>query len=109
MQSILAWEAAGIPNHALSLGIPFYGRTWTVARDLTVNSSVSEAAIGSGLPGFLTHQNGTLSYTEVCSDLKSGWTSARDARALVPFAHSGDQWVSYDDAQSGNGQGETME
>jgi len=97
---MLDWETAGVPRTNLSLGLAFYARTWTTVSDLRENSSISQPASGSGLPGFLTHQNGTLSYTEVCSELKAGWTAVRDPVGKVPFAHMGNQWISYDDVDS---------
>ncbi|OQV25822.1 Acidic mammalian chitinase [Hypsibius exemplaris] len=107
VQSVLAWETAGIANTSLSLGIPFYARSYTVAPPTNVTGTIdfldvgtSQPASGPGQPGVLTHENGTLSYAEVCSSIKNGWTSGRDKSARAPYARSADQWVSYDDAQS---------
>ncbi|GAU97287.1 hypothetical protein RvY_08610 [Ramazzottius varieornatus] len=102
-KSVTDWINAGITPAELSLGIPFYGRTWTLTNDTgntTRDVGMGHEAIGPGVGGFLTYDNGTLSYTEICINLKTGWTRKTDPASSTSYAYSGNQWVSYDDDDS---------
>ncbi|GAU88514.1 hypothetical protein RvY_01201 [Ramazzottius varieornatus] len=101
-KSMLDWIAAGVPRESLSMGLAFYGRTWTLSTPEVENRTerVGNSALGVGTGGFLTHENGTLSYGEICSGLKAGWTRKMDPVTHTPYAFFGNQWVSYDDSQS---------
>ena len=76
------------------MGIPTYGRTWTLD-----SSSTSPGSPGSqaGNPGLLSDEAGLLMYNEICVNIASqGWTSVNHT-IMGPYAYKGDQWVGYDD------------
>lgn len=79
---------AGSNVKKLCLGIPLYGRRWTLTSSET----------GVGAPGT---RNGEITYSEICQNIKNrAWTRVFDTNQKVPFAFGEGQWVGYDDAQS---------
>lgn len=73
------------------MGIPSYGRTWTLA-DKNSNGLDADAR-GPGLAGSLTQREGLLGYNEICPD--DGWTEFSNGLIGI-YATKDDQWVSYD-------------
>lgn len=47
-----------------------------------------------------TREAGFLSYYEICRALSQGWSRNYDLYTQTPYAHSGLEWVSYDDEMS---------
>ena len=78
------------------VGIPTYGRTWTLSGSST---SLHSAACGPGSAGPVTGEAGVLAYSEVCDNLaRHGWTRVSDSTGRMgPYAYKGNQWVGYDD------------
>lgn len=95
-QAVQHWLNSGCPREKLVVGIPTYGRTWTLNSSST---SVGAPAQGGGTPGDLTGEAGFLAYAEICQALKEGnWTQVKDpSGSSGPYAYSSDQWVGYDD------------
>ena len=89
--------AAGTPPSKLVLGIPTYGRSWTLA---TPQTSVNSSASGTGAAGPITQERGYLAYNEICRNIReAGWTKVSDQTgSRGPYAFKDDQWVGYDDA-----------
>lgn len=96
--SINAWIQAGATPSKVLTGLAFYGRSFTLANP--AENGVGAPIAGAGAPGPLTESSGTLTYLEICSDLKAGWTSVWDSQAETPYAYGGNQWVGYDNVQS---------
>ncbi|CAK9808295.1 CHIT1 [Anthophora plagiata] len=93
------WLSQGAPADKLILGIPAYGRSFTLAN--AGNNGLGAPAKGPGNAGPYTREAGNLGYNEICSDIRQGgWTVVRDSQQRVPYAFKGNQWVGYDDAQS---------
>ncbi len=88
----------GTPKEKLILGLGTYGRSLRLV-DPSRNSP-GDAAAGGGTAGAYTREAGFLSYYEICQKLSQGWTKKWDDEAKVPYAHSGNEWVGYDDIQS---------
>ena len=81
------------------MGMPFYGRTWTLAGQ--DNGYKSKAVGEGGNAGKYTQQAGVIAYNELCVLFKAGgWTVKRNNTFKVPYAVKANQWVSFDDAQS---------
>jgi len=92
--SIKTWTQLGGNPSKLIMGIPSYGKSYTLSNpsDNGLNAPTS----GTGNAGKYTNAAGTLSYYEICSD--GGWTVVQDPEGKMgPYAYSGNQWVSYDD------------
>ncbi|ROT72623.1 chitinase [Penaeus vannamei] len=89
----LLWVNLGCPRSKIVIGVPFYGKTYTLC-----NASITDlhAPInGTGQRGPILKRNGVLMYFE-----NAGWVRQWDAEGLVPYAYSGDQWVGYEDTES---------
>lgn len=85
----------GSPPEKLMMGIPLYGRSFTLTNpnDNGIGAQIS----GPGRPGVYTKENGLLAYFEICDRIKNdNWKVRRDLKA-GPYAFHGDQWVGYDD------------
>ena len=92
------WLSRGCPRHKLIVGIPSYGRSWTLSSSATAPLS---PASGAGTAGPLSGEAGYLMYNEICANLATGWTKVTDgAGRMGPYAYSNTQWVGYDDADS---------
>uniref|UniRef100_A0A8C4NHY4 chitinase n=2 Tax=Eptatretus burgeri TaxID=7764 RepID=A0A8C4NHY4_EPTBU len=94
---IAYWQSKGAPSQKLIVGIPTYGRSFTLR---STNTSLGAPAIGAGIRGHITGQDGFLAYYEICQNLLSGWTRVRIEGEKAPYAYSGKQWVGYDDQES---------
>ncbi|XP_015439740.1 PREDICTED: probable chitinase 3 [Dufourea novaeangliae] len=93
------WLSQGASPNKLILGIPTYGRSFTLAN--AGNCNIGARASGPGAVGPYTKEAGMLGYNEICEKLRQGgWTVSRDAQQLVPYMYQGNQWVGYDDVQS---------
>lgn len=57
------WLVQGAPRYKLVLGIPLYGRTFTLSN--SSNNNVGAAASGPGQAGQYTEDPGNLGYNEV--------------------------------------------
>lgn len=88
------WIQKGAPSKKLVLGVPAYGRSFTLAN--AQNNGFNAQSTGAGEAGPLSREAGLLSYNEICSKAKEGWKVVRDPR-IGPYAVNGNQWVSYDD------------
>lgn len=96
--SITQWITAGMDARKILMGIPMYGRTFTLR-----NASDHEPfalSDGEGIQGNVSQIRGTLSYYEACQleqeEGRSFW--AKDWQA--PFLVRGDQWISYENSRS---------
>ncbi|CAG9792356.1 unnamed protein product [Diatraea saccharalis] len=93
------WLKSGCPPEKLVLGVPFYGRTFTLKS--TNHNGVRAPVTGAGINGPFTVTSGFIGYNEFCSKLHTeSWTRRRDNLAKVPYAFRDLHWVSYDDPQS---------
>lgn len=87
------WIKRGAPASKLVLGVPFYGRSWTLAG---ADASSGAPASGAGRPGPLLKDAGTMAYYEICqAHQRGGWRKV--SGPVGPHLTHGDQWVGYDD------------
>ncbi|XP_068228801.1 endochitinase-like [Palaemon carinicauda] len=115
------WVDLGCPKDKLIVGVPFYGRTFTLgSKDVNGLRAPVKKWEGGGNPGPYTGAKGFMAYYEICplvGDPASGWTKKFDDIGKCPYTYSGDQWVGYEDVESlkikmeyiiGNGYGGAM-
>lgn len=96
--AVNTWLNAGVDPSKLTLGLPLYGRSFTLAG---AANGIGAPAIGSGGDaGPLTKTVGMLAYNEVCSLIQNGWQTGWVADQQVPYAFYNRQWVGYDNVQS---------
>ncbi|KAK5639905.1 hypothetical protein RI129_010716 [Pyrocoelia pectoralis] len=88
---------AGAEESKLVLGIPTYGRSYTLFNSDA--NDIGAPADGPGEMGDATRENGYLAYYEICEKLKDdGWTVEQpNPKAMGPYAYKENQWVGYDD------------
>ncbi|XP_012872936.1 PREDICTED: chitotriosidase-1 [Dipodomys ordii] len=91
--AVQLWLQKGTPASKLILGMPTYGRSFTLASS---DTSVGAPITGPGAAGPFTKDKGILAYYEVCS-----WkTIQRIKDQKVPYAFQDKQWVGFDDVES---------
>ena len=96
--SAAEWVRQGASKENLVIGLPTYGRTFTLANpNLT---DIDAPAARGGRPGQYTKESGFLSFFEVCEMLKNQATLVWDNEQMIPYAYKGDQWVGFDDPRS---------
>ncbi|XP_011688020.1 PREDICTED: chitinase-3-like protein 1 [Wasmannia auropunctata] len=97
--SVRYWLDNGCPPEKLILGVPFYGRAFTLA-DKSKNG-LGAPTTGPASAGPYTREAGFYGYNEICEFFKQGgWTVVRQEEHRTPYAYKGDQWVGYDDVTS---------
>lgn len=87
----------GAERSKLVLGIPTYGRSYTLFNPLATD--LGSPADGPGEQGDSTREKGYLAYYEICEYVKNDdWNTVQPSpKAMGPYAFKGNQWVSYDD------------
>merc|ERR1712038_1123070 len=92
------WTRLGTPKEKLVIGMPTYGRSFTLSNpsQYVVNSPSK----GGGTAGEYTREAGFLSYYEVCDMLLNGSNYIWDNEMKVPYLVKGNQWVGFDDERS---------
>jgi len=88
------WLKQGAPREKLIVGIPLYGRSFTLK---TGDTSIGASITGPGTPGSVSKEAGILTYFEIC---KNNWPREWQSEQFVPYAFDLDQWVGYDDVDS---------
>ncbi|CAG0881604.1 unnamed protein product [Darwinula stevensoni] len=92
------WVRKGAPKDKLVIGMPTYGRTFTLSNPK--NYQVNAPASGGGKAGTYTKESGFLAYYEICEMLRGGAKYIWDPEMEVPYVVDGDQWVGFDDERS---------
>ncbi|KAG5337146.1 CH3L1 protein, partial [Acromyrmex heyeri] len=97
--AVLYWLNQGCPPEKLILGVPFYGRAFTLSN--SKNNGIGAPASGPSLSGPYTQEGGYLGYNEICEKLnQGGWTIIHGNKEKSPYAYKGNQWVGYEDEKS---------
>ncbi|CAF1022242.1 unnamed protein product [Adineta ricciae] len=92
------WLSLGVPRGKIVIGIPAYGRSYTLSSE---QKGLHSPTNGPGYPGQYTKTRGFLSYYEVCEKGQSQnwqrvWLDSEKAWYMV----NDDQWISYEDVDS---------
>jgi len=94
------WVDLGCAPNKLVMGVPFYGRTYTLSAgntDYRIGTYVNKEA-GGGEPGTYTQSAGMLAYYEICEKFRSGgddddnnngWTLNWDPVGMCPYTYKG--------------------
>ena len=100
------WISKGLQPSQINMGIPLYGKSWTLIEfndTYTSDPTLPAPGLGPGAAGPLTGQAGYLGYNEICKFVKTGnWEVVKDPTYVIgPYASSPTvpkTWVGYDDA-----------
>ncbi|CAL4109527.1 unnamed protein product [Meganyctiphanes norvegica] len=97
------WIDGGCPPVKLVMGIPVYGRTYTL-EDPSQTGFFAPTSL-PGIPGVYTNESGLMGYHELCFSqiLSDEWVIVHDETMNEPYAYILSQnnlWVSYDDPDS---------
>jgi GH18 family chitinase len=90
------WVQKGAPKGKINIGIPFYGRSFTL--------STSDTGVGvlatAGQSGPYVRSAGYLSYYEICGLINKGASMHFLNDQRVPYLVFEKQWVGYDNPSS---------
>nr|CAD7394104.1 unnamed protein product [Timema cristinae] len=92
------WMKKGASREKIIVGIPFYGRSFSL-----VNASMSWPSApvkGFGLEGKYTQEQGFLAYFEVLELLEDNHWRKETDDVGSPYIVKGDQWIGYDNTDS---------
>ncbi|XP_023944029.2 probable chitinase 10 [Bicyclus anynana] len=92
LQAIIGFWSSIVPTTQLVMGLPAYGRSYTLRSEL--NSGIGAPIAGPGKPGTFTRIPGFLAYYEICKELEShDWKVVSNIEGT--YAVQGSQWISY--------------
>jgi len=99
-QTMTAWHMSGIDRSKLIMGIPMYGRSFTL-KDPSEHGFDAPTKFDGGKAGLYTRSKGFLSYYEICSAVNNGdFQVVHDEKPLIgPYAHGRGQWIGFDDPE----------
>jgi len=94
--TIKFYMSRGASRHKLVLGIPTYGRSYTLANPDA--HEIGSPTSGPGKMGPGTKEDGYMAYYEICSNIiDDAWSIENPYPGIMgPYAHKGDQWVGFD-------------
>jgi chitinase len=92
------WLAGGCPKNKLVIGMPTYGRGFTLTS--AADNGLGAASKGPATAGPYTREAGFLAYYEICQAILGSATRVWNDEHQTPHAYLGDQWVGYDDTES---------
>ncbi|KAL1473188.1 hypothetical protein MTO96_038860, partial [Rhipicephalus appendiculatus] len=91
----------GAPSNKLLLAVTASGYSYALARADTDVRAPLRGGDGRGQAGPFTLTPGRLAYFEICYNVyRNSWARVFDAATSCPYAYHGQEWVTYDDADS---------
>lgn len=97
--SIHYWLSQGAPKEKLILGIPLYGRSFTLAN--TNSADIGAPTNGPGIAGEYSREPGVLGYNEFCEkQLQEQWKIWFSDEQQAFYATKGNQWLGFEDTNS---------
>lgn len=93
------WIQNGMPSEKIVLGIPAYGRSFTLVD--ASQTGLESPASGPGPAAQFTGEEGFVSFYEVCQMLQEGgWSVVKDPTgSMGPYAFKGQTWMAWDEVE----------
>ncbi|XP_012941948.1 chitotriosidase-1 [Aplysia californica] len=91
--SASAWVERGCPRYKLVIGIPTYGRSFTLVDPN--DNGIGAPIYGAGKAGEFTGEAGILSYYEICKMYRGGQVTWVPDQKVI-YVVQGDQWVGFE-------------
>ncbi|XP_022973735.1 acidic mammalian chitinase-like [Cucurbita maxima] len=89
-----SWISAGVPRNKMVMGIPLYGKSWTLKDPNVHGVGAPATAVGPG-------DNGILTYVQVQEfNKRTAATVVYDIRTVSAYSYVESSWVGYDSVQS---------
>ncbi|XP_059488791.1 acidic mammalian chitinase-like [Neocloeon triangulifer] len=94
------WIKQGVDKMKIVLGVPLYGRSFTLKS--ATSNGLGAVTVGAGALGPWSQEAGLLMFSEICMYQKNqtGWTVQWNAAQQVPYAYRSTLWVGYENKQS---------
>lgn len=98
--SLSYWVEQGVARDKIVVGIPFYGRSFQLISG--AQDQPGDLHNGPGLGGPYTGESGNYGFNEICEFIvpDKRWTRDWSRVQAVPYYHSDQQWIGYDDMES---------
>lgn len=81
------------------IGVPFYGRSFTLADPY--KNAPGAPHLGNGIAGQYSGEPGTIGYNELCEKMVTEeWKIIWEGTQKAVYAYKGNQWVSFENPQS---------
>lgn len=94
--SIHYWLSQGAPKDKLIMGVPLYGRSFTLAN--AANDYVGASVNGPGIAGPYSREPGVMGYNEFCEKLQNEhWDIRTSEEQYGVYAVSNNQWLGFED------------
>lgn len=98
---VVLLEDRGAPRSKLLLAVSASGYSYALARADTDVRAPLRGGDGRGQPGPFSLTPGRMAYFEICYNVyRNSWARVFDAATSCPYAYRGQEWVTYDDADS---------
>ncbi|CAF1051130.1 unnamed protein product [Didymodactylos carnosus] len=92
------WISLGVPRSKIIIGIPAYGRSFTLRNG---ENGLHAPVDGPGYPGRYTKTRGFLAYYEICEKGQAqNWQRVWLESEKSWYMTNSDQWISYEDVDS---------
>ncbi|XP_059479270.1 acidic mammalian chitinase-like [Neocloeon triangulifer] len=94
------WVQQGAARSKLNLGVPLYGRTFTLSNPR--NTDLGAPASAPGSVGQYSQESGFLMYSEICylQRTQTGWTTWWNSAQQVPYTYRAYEWIGYENVES---------
>ncbi|XP_022917654.2 probable chitinase 10 isoform X1 [Onthophagus taurus] len=96
--SVTYWIKKGMSPEKIVLGIPFFGRSFTL--QYKNNTRIRAPILGLGREGYYTREAGFLAYYEICDKIVNEGINVQRDSTGAPYIVVGNQWIGFEDPEN---------